>query len=146
MKLSKIKLLTMCSAFVIGSISASDTESPKTPTNSPELKAVKPSGPTPGWGNSLLSRLNPFNWWTTVEIKPGVTKEEVAAAIDAHSVAHFGTADLSDEQKEELEAFVQANAMAIFEEFQIAYGLIKRDDLEKRKKEILDKQNVKQDK
>jgi hypothetical protein len=36
--------------------------------------------------------------------------------------------------------------MTIFEEFQIAYGLIKRDDLEKRKKEILDKQNVKQDK
>lgn len=49
-----------------------------------------------------------------------------------------------DEPKEELEAFVQSNAMAIFEEFQIAYGLIKREDLEKRKKEILDKQNVKQ--
>jgi hypothetical protein len=51
-----------------------------------------------------------------------------------------------NESPEEVEAFVQANAMTIFEEFQIAYGLIKRDDLEKRKKEILDKQNVKQDK
>ena len=51
-----------------------------------------------------------------------------------------------NEGPEEVEAFVQANAMTIFEEFQIAYGLIKREDLDKRKKEILDKQNVKQDK
>jgi hypothetical protein len=51
-----------------------------------------------------------------------------------------------DESPEEVESFVQANAMTIFEEFQIAYGLIKREDLDKRKQEILDKQNVKQDK
>jgi hypothetical protein len=51
-----------------------------------------------------------------------------------------------DENPQEIEAFVQTNAMKIFEEFQIAYGLIKRDDLEKRKKEILEKQDVQQDK
>lgn len=44
---------------------------------------------------------------------------------------------------ESIEAFVQANVMTIFEEFQIAYGLIKREDLEKRKKELLDNANKK---
>jgi len=44
-----------------------------------------------------------------------------------------------DEKPEDLEAFVQANVMSMFEEFQIAYGLIKRADLEKRKAELLEK-------
>lgn len=44
-----------------------------------------------------------------------------------------------DEPREEVEAFVQANALTIFEEFQIAYGLIKRTDLEKRKSELIEK-------
>jgi hypothetical protein len=45
-----------------------------------------------------------------------------------------------NETLEDVESFVQANAMSIFEEFQIAYGLVKRNDLEERKKEILAKQ------
>lgn len=44
-----------------------------------------------------------------------------------------------DESPEDLAAFVQANVMSIFEEFQIACGLIKRADLDKRKAELLAK-------
>ena len=44
-----------------------------------------------------------------------------------------------EESREGVDAFVQANVMTIFEEFQIAYGLIKRADLEKRKAELLEK-------
>lgn len=44
-----------------------------------------------------------------------------------------------EETLEDIEPFVQTNVMTIFEEFQIAYGLIKREDLEKRKAEIVDK-------
>ena len=51
-----------------------------------------------------------------------------------------------DENPEEVEAFVQSNAMDLYAEFQIAYGLVKREDLEKKKKEILEKQYEKQNK
>jgi hypothetical protein len=48
-----------------------------------------------------------------------------------------------DETKEDTEAFVQANVMSIFEEFQIAHGLIKREDLDKRREELLEKAKTK---
>lgn len=43
-----------------------------------------------------------------------------------------------EEKEEEVLGFVQANTMKIMEEFQIAYGLVSREDLEKAKKKALD--------
>lgn len=44
-----------------------------------------------------------------------------------------------DEKAEEVEPFVQANVMTIFEEFQIAVGLTTREALVKNKEEVLSK-------
>jgi hypothetical protein len=49
------------------------------------------------------------------------------------------TSNYPDENPEEVESFLQVNVLTIFEEFQIAYGLIKRADLEKRKAELIEK-------
>jgi hypothetical protein len=68
-----------------------------------------------------------------------LTKDEDNMLVNL--VTYFSdivSSNYPEESKEGIEAFVQANVMIIFEEFQIAYGLIKRADLEKRKAEILE--------
>ena len=42
-----------------------------------------------------------------------------------------------DEEEDGILGFVQQNAMTMFEEFQIAYGLVKREELEKAKAKAL---------
>jgi hypothetical protein len=72
-----------------------------------------------------------------------LTKDEDNMLINL--VAYFTdivSSNYPDENKDEIESFVQANVMTIFEEFQIAYGLIKRADLEKRKAELIAKQGA----
>jgi hypothetical protein len=69
-----------------------------------------------------------------------LTKEEDKMLVNL--VAYFTEImkdNYPEEKSEDLESFVQSNVMAIFEEFQIAYGLIKRADLEKRKAELIEK-------
>jgi hypothetical protein len=69
-----------------------------------------------------------------------LTKDEDNMLVNL--VSYFGdivASNYPDENRESIDAFVQANVMVIFEEFQIAYGLIKRADLEKRKAELIEK-------
>lgn len=46
-----------------------------------------------------------------------------------------------EEKEEDIYSFVQQNAMEIFEEFQIASGLVKRKELEKAKAKALNKED-----
>ena len=69
-----------------------------------------------------------------------LTKDEENMLVNL--VEYFGdivASNYPEESREGVDAFVQSNVMTIFEEFQIAYGLIKRADLEKRKAELLEK-------